>query len=64
MNFPILTWITFLPLLGMLIILLIPSGKDEKGQELSKTIIRWIAAGVTFIQLILALVIFSITTKG
>lgn len=64
MNFPILTWITFLPLLGMLIILLIPSGKDEKGQELSKTIIRWIAAGVTFIQLILALVIFFNYNKG
>jgi len=57
-NFPILTWITFLPLLGILIVLLIPSGKDEKGQELSKTIIRWVSVGVTFMQLILAAVIY------
>ncbi len=58
MNFPILTWITFLPVLGILIILLIPSGKDEKGQEFSKTIIRWVAAGITFIQLLLAVIIY------
>jgi NADH-quinone oxidoreductase subunit M len=58
MNFPILTWITFLPLLGILIVLLVPSGKSEKGQELSKQIIRWVAVGITFTQLILAFIIY------
>ena len=57
-NFPILTWITFLPLIGILIILCIPSGKDEKGSELSKMIIRWTAVGITFIQLIFAIIIY------
>jgi NADH-quinone oxidoreductase subunit M len=57
-TFPILTWITFLPVLGILIVLLIPSGKDEKGQELSKTLIRWVSVGITFIQLILAFIIY------
>lgn len=58
MNFPILTWITFLPLAGMLAVLLVPKGKDEQGQELSKTIIRWIAAGTTFLQLVLAIILY------
>lgn len=57
-DFPILTWITFLPILGILIILLVPSGKDEAGQELSKKIIRWVAVGITFIQLVLAILIY------
>ncbi|MBS4056384.1 MAG: NADH-quinone oxidoreductase subunit M [Bacteroidales bacterium] len=57
-DFPILTWITFLPILGIIIILLVPSGKDEAGQELSKKIIRWVAAGITFVQLVLAILIY------
>jgi len=57
-NFPILSWITFLPILGILIVLLIPSGKDEKGQQLSKQLIRWTSVGITFIQLVLAVVIY------
>jgi len=58
MNFPILSTITFLPILGILIVLLIPSGKDEKSQLLSKTLIRWTAVGITFIQLVLAVLIY------
>jgi NADH-quinone oxidoreductase subunit M len=57
-GFPILTWITFLPILGMLITWMIPSGKDEKSKEVSNKLIRWTAVGVTFIQLILAVIIF------
>jgi len=57
-NFPVLTWITFLPLIGMLLVLLVPSGKDEKQMELSKKIIRWTALAVTFIQLVLAVTIY------
>lgn len=58
MNFPILSWITFLPLLGILIILFIPKGKDEKGINLSNKLIKWTSAGVTFLQLVLAVVIY------
>lgn len=56
-GFPILTWLTFLPILGMIFILLVPSGKDEGSKQVSNTIIRWIAVVVTFIQLILAIVV-------
>ena len=66
LNFPILSWITFLPILGILIILFIPKGKDEKGIELSKNLIRWTSAAITFIQLILAVIIYYYfdTTKA
>ena len=57
-GFPILTWITFLPILGMLITWLIPSGKDERSKEVSNMLIRWTTVIVTFIQLILAVIIF------
>lgn len=63
-SFPILTWITFLPILGILIVLLIPSGKDEKGQELSKKLVRWTSVGITFIQLVLAVIIFMHYNNG
>jgi len=64
MDFPILTWITFLPLVGILIVLLIPSGKDEKGQEFSKKMIRWTAVGVTFLQLVMAVLIYMSYNTG
>ncbi|KOH44843.1 complex I subunit 4 family protein [Sunxiuqinia dokdonensis] len=57
-NFPILTLITFLPALGILIILLIPSGKDKEAIDLSKKTIKWVSLGITFIQLILAAIIY------
>jgi NADH-quinone oxidoreductase subunit M len=57
-NFPILSWITFLPVLGILIILFIPKGKDEKGIELSTKLIKWTSAAITFIQLVLAVIIY------
>ncbi len=58
-GFPILTWITFLPILGMIILAFIPSGKDELSRESSSKYFRWLTVGITFIQLILALIIFS-----
>lgn len=57
-GFPILTWITFLPILGMIITWLIPAGKDERSKEVSNMLIRWTTVFVTFIQLILAVIIF------
>lgn len=57
-NFPILTWITFLPIISMFIILLIPKGKDDKAEQLSKNLIRWLTVATTFIQLILAIIIY------
>lgn len=52
-----LTWITFLPILGMIIILLIPSGKDDLAKEKSLNLYRWITAGITFIQLIISILL-------
>ncbi len=54
----ILTWITFLPILGMVAILAIPSRKDENGIAGSLNIFRYITLGATFLQLVLAIVIF------
>ncbi|MBX3044321.1 MAG: NADH-quinone oxidoreductase subunit M [Candidatus Kapabacteria bacterium] len=54
-----LTWITFLPILGMIAILAIPSGKDELSRARSLNYFRYITLFVTFIQLVLALVIYS-----
>jgi NADH-quinone oxidoreductase subunit M len=54
-----LTWITFLPILAMIIILLIPGGKDEASNLKARNLYRLVTLGVTFIQLILALVIYA-----
>lgn len=54
-----LTWITFLPILGMIIILCIPTGNDERSKEISTTMFRWTTVFFTFLQLILAAVIYS-----
>lgn len=54
----ITTWITFLPILGMILVLLVPTGKDERSKEVSKNLFRWITVIITGIQLILAIVIF------
>ena len=53
-----LTWITFLPIIGMIIIAIIPSGKDEKSKEISHSLFRWATVLFTFLQLILAIVIY------
>lgn len=50
-----LTWITFLPILGMIIILLIPSGEDDLAKAKSQNLYRWITVGVTFIQLVISI---------
>jgi len=57
-SFPILSWITFLPILGILIVLLIPSGKDERSKKLSNNLFRWVTVGITFSQLVLAIIIY------
>ena len=54
-----LTLITFIPLLGILAILLIPKGNDETSQNKSTNYYRWITVGFTFVQLIMALAIYS-----
>jgi NADH-quinone oxidoreductase subunit M len=48
----------------MLITWLIPSGKDEKSKEFSNKLIRWTTVIVTFIQLILAVIIFMNYNNG
>jgi len=54
-----LTLITFIPLIGILAILLIPKGNDEAAQNKSTNYFRWITVGFTFIQLIMALAIYA-----
>ncbi|MDX9789790.1 MAG: NADH-quinone oxidoreductase subunit M [Candidatus Kapabacteria bacterium] len=55
----ILTWITFLPIIGMIAILAIPSGKDEASRAKSLNYFRYITLFVTFIQLVLSLILYS-----
>lgn len=55
----ILTWITFLPILGMVLIFLIPAGKDDRSKIVSNNLYRWTTVLFTFIQLVLAVVIFT-----
>jgi NADH-quinone oxidoreductase subunit M len=47
----ILTWITFLPVVGMVIVLLLPKN--------SKDAIRWTSLGITVLQVILAVIIYA-----
>ena len=51
MGFPILSLITFLPILGMIIILFLP-------KEQSKTV-KWLSLAITFAQVILACVLLA-----
>lgn len=64
LGFPILSWITLIPLLGILLVLVIPSGKDEAGKEKSKKVYQYITLGITFVQLILAIIIFFNYNNG
>ena len=52
----ILTWITFLPVAGMVAVLLIP--KDARNS------IRWTSLGITAIQVVLAVLIFMRFDRG
>lgn len=54
-----LTLITFLPILGMIVLLLTPSGKDERSKEISHKMFRWITVFFTFLQLVLAILIYA-----
>jgi NADH-quinone oxidoreductase subunit M len=55
-GFGILTWITFLPVVGMVIVLLLPKG--------SKSAIRWTSAVATAFQLVLAVYIYANFNRG
>jgi NADH-quinone oxidoreductase subunit M len=52
----VLSWITFLPVLGMIAVLMMP--KDARGA------IRWTSLFVTILQVILAIVIFAKFDRG
>lgn len=52
----ILTWITFIPVVGMIIVLMLP--KEHKGA------IRWTALAMTLIQVVLAIVIYTKFDRG
>jgi len=53
-----LTWITFLPIIGMIIILLIPKGKDELSLKKSNSTFRLITLLITGLQVVLAILIY------
>jgi NADH-quinone oxidoreductase subunit M len=42
----------------MIILLLIPTGKDERSKDVSTTLYRWVTVIFTFIQLVLAILIY------
>lgn len=50
LNIGILSWITFLPVLGMIVILLMPKEKDKS--------IKWTALGFTLLQFVLCIVLW------
>jgi NADH-quinone oxidoreductase subunit M len=50
-NVGILTWITFLPVLGMIAVLLLPKEKEKT--------VKWTALGFTLVQFILCIVLWS-----
>ncbi len=54
-----LTWITFLPIIGIIILLMVPSGKDERSKQVSYVLFRWITVFITFLQLIIAILIYA-----
>lgn len=49
-NIGILTWITFLPIIGMLVLMFLP--KEKKG------LVRWFALVATLLQVMLAVIIY------
>ena len=51
-----LTWITFLPVLGMVVILFQPSDRED--------LIKWIAATATGLQVLIAIYIYSVFDRG
>jgi len=53
---PILTLITFLPLLGALLLLFTPKGKDN--------LVRWISAVATFVTMLLGFYVFFTFNRG
>jgi NADH-quinone oxidoreductase subunit M len=56
LNVGILSWITFLPVMGMIAVLCLPKN--------AKTAMRWTSLGVTVLQMILAVVIFKYFNRG
>ncbi len=56
LNIGILSWITFLPIIGMVVVLLLPKE--------NKTAMRWTSLVFTLLQLVLAGVIFSQFNSG
>jgi len=53
-----LSLITFLPVIGILAILLIPKGNDEETNKKSTNFYRWITVALTFAQLLIAIGIY------
>jgi NADH-quinone oxidoreductase subunit M len=51
LNIGILSWITFLPVLGMVIVLLLPKEKDK--------LVKWTSLAIAFVQIVLCAVLWN-----
>lgn len=51
LNIGILSWITFIPVLGMIVVLLLPKEKEKT--------IKWTSLGFVFVQLVLCIVLWA-----
>lgn len=56
LNIGILTWMTFLPIVGMVVVLLLPKG--------NKNAMRWTSLAITVLQVVLAGVIYALFNRG
>ncbi len=56
LNIGILTWMTFLPIVGMVVVLLLPKG--------NKNAMRWTSLAITVLQVVLAGVVYALFNRG
>ena len=56
LNIGILSWITFLPVLGMIVVLLLPKEREKE--------IKWTSLGFVFLQLVLCVVAWALFNNG
>ena len=56
LNIGILTWMTFLPIVGMVVVLLLPKG--------NRNAMRWTSLAITVLQVVLAGVVYALFNRG
>ena len=56
LGFGVLSWITFIPIVGMILILFLPKGNENA--------MKWTAVAATFLQLVFAVLIYANFNRG